>query len=82
MLRQHLLNARLRKLKMDWDKETQFRAVLVDANNPQVEVQRLPTRDTIEEVKADIDCFFHNCSCYKILEKFPAFATQRLMNLL
>jgi hypothetical protein len=50
-----------------WHEDTKFRAVIVRSDDPKVEHQRLPDRDTLVEVKLDILCFQHQCRC----EKFP-----------
>lgn len=51
--------------QMQWHENTKFRAVIVRADNPSLEHQRLPDRDTVLEAKLDIDCFNHQCRCEK-----------------
>ena len=50
---------------MRWHENTKFRAVIVRGDDPKIEHQRLPTRDTLQEVKLDILCFKHQCRCEK-----------------
>jgi len=50
---------------MLWHENTKFRAVVVRGDDPKVEHQRLPVRDTLQEVKLDILCFKHQCKCHK-----------------
>ena len=49
---------------MQWNENTKFRGVLIDANSKKLH-QYLPVRVTTDEVHQDIDCFFHRCKCHK-----------------
>lgn len=55
-----------------WNANTKFSAVYCRVEGTTVvEHQRLPARETVEEVKADMKCFAHHCNCEKHPRNVP-----------